>query len=133
VLGEREIRRLEREQGRPLASADLGCGADGRRLLHRCDLVLWPDYPDAGLPVAVEVELTSKAPARLTAICRAWARCREVAGVLYLAPADVQRALARAVERASAADRIVVVGLDALPTRRARADAPHSRFVPSGA
>jgi hypothetical protein len=133
VLGEREIRLLERELGRPLASAELGFGAHGELLLHRCDLVLWPAGPDAGLPVAVEVELTRKAPERLAAICRAWARCREVAGVLYLAPADVRSALTRAVERASAGDRVVVVDLDALPARREQRDGSRPRFVPSGA
>ena len=133
VLGEREVRLLERELGRPLASADLGLGAHGELLLHRCDLVLWPDRPDAGLPVAVEVELTRKAPARLAAICRAWARCREVAGVLYLAPAEVRSALTRAVERASAGERIVVVDLDALPARREQRGGPRARFVSSGA
>jgi hypothetical protein len=119
VLGERELRRDERELGVPLASARLGIGPNGGRLLHRPDLVLWPEASgDAdGLPVAVEVELTIKAPRRLTDICQAWARCRTVAGALYIAPPEVQRALERAIARAQAHDRIVVVGLDALPYR----------------
>jgi hypothetical protein len=115
VLGERELRRDERELGVQPASARVGVGSHGEPLLHRPDLVLWPDASEAGLPVAVEVELTVKAPRRLTSICRAWARCRTVAGVLYLAPPDVERALERAIERARAHERIVVVGLDALP------------------
>ena len=115
VLGERDLRRHERERGAPLASAHLGSGPGGERLLHRPDLVLWPEEAGAGLPVAVEVELSVKAPRRLAAICRAWARCREVGGVLYLAAPEAERALLRAVEQADAAARIVVVPLAALP------------------
>ena len=115
VLGERELRRDERELRAPLASARVGIGLYGEPLLHRPDLVLWPDESEACLPVAIEVELTIKAPRRLTDICLAWARCRTVAGVLYIAPPEVERALKRAVDRANAHERIVVVGLDALP------------------
>ncbi len=150
VLGERELRRDERERGEVLASARLaGISADGGPKLHRPDLVLWPqessgsergdgDCDGAGdrepesewgreldrerepesepepLPVAVEVELTVKGPERLTGICLAWARCRTVAGVLYLAPPEVQRALQRAIARAQAQEQIVILGLDAL-------------------
>lgn len=132
VMGERELRRDERERGEVLASAPLaGMSADGWPKLHRPDLVLWPQESTgagctdgsqeseakselAPLPVAVEVELTVKGPERLTGICLAWARCRTVAGVLYLAPPEVQRALQRAIARAQAQERIVVVGLDAL-------------------
>jgi hypothetical protein len=117
VLGERELRRDERERGVPLASARLGIAPDGGPLLHRPDLVLWPEgsEDEGGLPVAVEVELTVKAPRRLADICRAWARCRCVAGVLYLAPPEVRRALDRAIDQAQAGERIAVVGLDAVP------------------
>jgi Replication-relaxation len=115
VVGERDLRWRERERGAPLASARLGSGPDGHPLLHRPDLVLWPRAPDAGLPVAVEVELAVKAPRRLAAICGAWARCREVAGVLYLAAPEAKRAVLRAIEQADAASQIVVVPLAALP------------------
>jgi hypothetical protein len=117
VQGERELRRDEREQRRALASAELGVGPDGVSLAHRPDLVLWPeeDADPPALPVAVEVELTVKAPRRLADICRAWARARCVAGVLYLAPADVQGAVQRAIDRAHADERVVVVPLDSLP------------------
>jgi hypothetical protein len=117
VLGERELRRDERERGVPLASARLGIAPDGGPLLHRPDLVLWPEglEDEGGLPVAVEVELTVKAPRRLADICRAWARCRCVAGVLYLAPPEVRRALDRAIDQAQAGERIAVLGLDAVP------------------
>src|SRR5271154_784592 len=113
VLGERELRRDERERGAAIASAFLGRGSHGVPMLHRPDLVLWPTGRAAGLPVAVEVELTVKAPARLHAICLAWARCTCVAGVLYLAPPEVWRALERALAGAHAGERIVVVALDA--------------------
>lgn len=129
VLGERELRRDERERGVALASARLGIAPDGGPLLHRPDLVLWPrDVQDAqdvgdtevgacgdGLPVAVEVELTVKAPQRLAEICGAWARCRCVAGVLYLGPPEVRRALVRALDQVEAGERIAVLGLDAVP------------------
>lgn len=116
VLGERELRRDERERGVPLASARLGATPNGGPLLHRPDLVLWPHgfEREGHLPVAVEVELTVKAPRRLADICRAWARCRCVAGVLYLAPPEVQRALHRAIDQARAGERIVVVPLKVL-------------------
>jgi hypothetical protein len=121
VLGERELRRDERARGAQLASAHIGIGPDRRRLLHRPDLVLWPNDPDDGLPVAVEVELSVKSPRRLADICRAWARSQCVAGTLYLVSPDAGRAVERAVEETQAGDRIVVVGLDALPRREAEA------------
>jgi len=114
VLGERELRRDERELGAPVASARMALESHSEPLLHRPDLVLLPGEPTGDLPVAVEVELTSKAPRRLTDICRAWARCRTVAGVVYIAPPEVRRALERAIARAHAHERIVVVGPDAL-------------------
>jgi hypothetical protein len=118
VLGERELRRDERECGRPLASATVGIARAGGPMLHRPDLVLRPTRPADGLPVAVEVELTVKAPRRLAGICTAWARCRCVAGVLYLVPPEVEQAVRRAVEAARASERIAVVPLEALPSLR---------------
>ncbi len=108
VQGERELRRDERLAGRALASARLGTAPDGAPALHRADLILWPHREDA-LPVAVEVELTVKAPRRLAVICRAWARCQLVEAVLYYAPPDVSRAVRRAIEEAHAGDRVVVL------------------------
>jgi hypothetical protein len=116
VEGERELRRDEQRAGRPLASARLGMAGDGGPALHRADLVLWPHH--GGAPVAVEVELTVKAPRRLVAICRAWARCGLVDGVLYYAPSSVAGALRRAIAAAQAGDRVVVLPLES--------------FVPSG-
>jgi hypothetical protein len=112
LVGEHELRRDEREQGRALASARLGHGAEDS--LHRPDLVLWPRRSEDGLPVAVEVELTTKGSRRLVDICRAWARCRAVAGVIYLAPEDVERALLRAIAEACASEQVVVVPLASL-------------------
>lgn len=115
VIGERELGRDEREYGRPLASVQLGWAWQERNAMHRPDLVLWPSAED-GLPVAVEVELTIKAHQRLVEICRAWARSRAVGGVLYFAPADVERALCRAIDEAHASERIVVLPMDSLPS-----------------
>jgi hypothetical protein len=117
VLGERELRRDESARGAELASARVGIGPGGRRLLHRPDLVLSPCVQEDALPVAVEVELSVKSPRRLAGICQAWARCQCVAGVLYLVSPGVGPAVARAVAEAQASERIVVVGLDALPRR----------------
>lgn len=126
ALGERELRSAERAGGRPLASARMAALRAGATGLHRPDLVLVPRLAGAEQPVAVEVELSVKAPQRLRAICRAWERCRTVAGVVYLVSPQVEAALLRAVQ-ATNASRIAVVPLDALPSWQA--DAP--RTIPS--
>jgi hypothetical protein len=108
VGGERELRAFERAEGRALASAEVGMARDGGIALHRPDLVLW----GAALPIAVEVELTVKAPERLAAIVRGWARSRITSGVLYYATPSAARALARAVRSESADRRVVALGLD---------------------
>ena len=110
VGGERELRRDEREAGMPLASARLAAPGAHGRAWHRPDLVLWPAAGE-DRPTAVEVELTVKAPRRLDDICRAWARARCVAGVLYLAVPSVKPAIERAVARADADDRVLVLAL----------------------
>ncbi|HXP36518.1 MAG TPA: hypothetical protein VN817_02025 [Solirubrobacteraceae bacterium] len=115
VSGERELRRRERASGTPIASAVLSRTSDRGRQLHRPDLVIWPAASAYGLPLAVEVELTIKAPRRLAEICRAWARSRHVDGVLYIAPAEVRRALERAIATAQAGERIAVVPLETMP------------------
>ncbi len=109
-----------------LASAAVGTAPGGGALLHRPDLVLWPGGDEAGrcataqqdepaqLPVAIEVELTVKAPRRLAAICRGWARCRQVAGVVYVVSPEVNGPLLRAIEHACAGEQIVVLPLAAL-------------------
>jgi hypothetical protein len=132
VLGERELRRDERERGAALASARLGTSPAGGPLLHRPDLVLWPNRADDGLPVAVEVELTIKSPRRLADICRAWARCRCVAGAVYLAPPEVEQAVERAARAVDAGERIAIVPLDAVTHPQPVAAAPSERTIPSG-
>lgn len=120
VEGERELRRAENDCGRPLASAVLGRGSDGELRLHRPDLVLWPRADgvthgasvECGGPVAVEVELTVKAPRRLAELVRCWARCSLVDGVLYCAAPAALRAVERAVAGERAGDRILVVDLE---------------------
>ncbi len=102
VHSERELRAWERACGGVVASAELRFGPCGARERHRPDLVCVPVARDE-LPVAVEVELTVKAPARLREIVRGWARCRCVAHVVYYASPPVMRPLARAIadERAA--------------------------------
>ncbi len=123
VMGERELRRDERDAGTALASAHLGGDANGTESLHRPDIVLWAKGSTEEPPVAVEVELTVKAPRRLLQICRAWARCRCVAGTIYLAAPEVQRPLARAIESAHAGRRIALIELDALAEPASRTPA----------
>jgi hypothetical protein len=118
VVGERELRALEREVGRPLASAELGLALDGGYVRHRPDLVLWPVGQTAvpGAPVlAIEVELTVKAAARLRAIVRGWARSRLVVAVVYYASSDALPALRRAVAAEQAGEMVHVLGLDSVP------------------
>jgi len=128
VEGERELRRYERLRGRPLASARARTGSAGEVALHRPDLVLWP-RAGVGLPVAVEVELAVKAPRRLAEICRSWARCREVEGVIYLAAAGAQRALVRAIEDTRADGRVLVLPLHALDGALGGASLPAERTI----
>lgn len=108
MLGEREIRAIEVDNGHLFASAQLGAMID-RPALHRPDLALVA--PGGGV-VAVEVELSVKAAGRLSAICRGWARSRHLEHVYYLAAERPARALARAIRAVEATDRISVVGLD---------------------
>jgi hypothetical protein len=109
VWGEPRLRAAERQAGEPVASAQRGTLPDGRPRLRRPDLVL---FPDAALPVAVEVELSVKAAGRLQAICRAWARCRFVSEVRYYAPPHVARAVSRAVSVVHANDAIRILNLE---------------------
>lgn len=126
LMGEHELLRSEREAGRALVSAQLGGGAGAglAAARHRPDLALWPRACAPALPIAVEVELTVKASARLRDICRAWARCRRVAGVLYVAAPGVLRALERALADAHAGGRVLVAEL---------AEVLAEKSVPSGA
>ena len=109
VLSEREIRLQESEEGELIASARLGELPGGRPALHRPDLAL---IAPGGSTVAVEVELSVKAPRRLAAICRSWARARHIRGVYYLAAPAVARAVERAIAETRSEDRIVVLPID---------------------
>jgi hypothetical protein len=102
LRGEREIRALERGRERPVASAELGETASGARRLHLADLVVLGERT-----LAVEVELTPKAPRRLEEIVRAWRRARWVDEIRYYVPSGSTRAgLERAISRAHAGERI---------------------------
>ena len=106
VLTEREFRFAEQIEGHRIASATVR--GDGRRQLHRADLAI---LADTGT-IAVEVELTPKAPRRLQQLVRAWGYAtfdKEPAEVRYLcAPGQTRRAVERAVEKVRIAEGIVV-------------------------
>ena len=107
VLSEREIRLAEQIEGRRIAAAELDASS-GRPRLHRADLAILAEEGT----IAVEVELTPKAPWRLGQIIRAWrwaAAAREVAEVHYLcAPGQTRRAVERAAEDVLRGGHIVI-------------------------
>jgi hypothetical protein len=108
LMSERELRFAELEASKPIASAIVGELPDGRPMLHRPDLVV----RDNGRTMAIEVELTSKAPRRLERIVRSWRRARYVDRVLYLVSAGpTQRAVERAVAATHSQERVQVVDL----------------------
>ncbi len=106
VLGEREVRDIERGSESLLGSCRVG-ELGGEPRLHRPDLAL----SSGGRVIAVEVELSLKAPRRLLAICTGWARARHVAHIYYLASPEVAAAVTRAIARARAEDQITVLPL----------------------
>lgn len=109
VWGEREIKARELAcEGMLLASARVG-SIGSVPMLHRPDLAL---VSPSGRLLAVEVELSVKAPARLVRICRGWARARHLAHVYYLATPNAARAVGRAVQATSASDRVTVLALN---------------------
>jgi hypothetical protein len=108
VVSEREIRVAESDADELVASVRVGELPGGRPALHRPDLaVISPE----GRVLAVEVELSVKAPRRLAGICRGYARARHVECVYYLAALAPARAVNRAVAETRAQDRIVVLAL----------------------
>ncbi len=108
VMSEREIRVSESERGELVASVKVGEAPGGRPALHRPDLaVVSPE----GRVLAVELELSVKAPRRLAAICRGYARARHVERVYYLAATAPARAVSRAVAGMRAEDRVTVLAL----------------------
>lgn len=106
ILSERELRLLERIEGRPVASAQVGELPSGAPRLHRPDLAVITD----GRPIAIEVELTPKAPHRLMGLIRSWRRASWVGEVRYYCePGQTRRAVERAIEKTHAGDRIRVL------------------------
>lgn len=110
VIVERELHREEREQKRRLASVEVRRHGEARS--HYPDIVIWPpsqsDSPPP-LPIAVEVELTLKSKEQLTAICRAFARSRQIEGALYYAETlQLEERLLDTIEAIKAEEMIVV-------------------------
>lgn len=105
LLTERELLSAERVEGRSIASAPLAQhGRDGR---HRPDLAIVTDTAT----IAVEVELTAKAPRRLEQIVRAWRRAAHVDRVDYhCGSAGVRRAVERAVAATHSGEKVRVLG-----------------------
>jgi hypothetical protein len=106
LLSERDIRAEESDRVELVASARLGELPGGRTALHRPDLAL---ISAEGRTLAVEVELSIKAPRRLAAICRAWARARHVSHIYYFATPAVARAVDRAIAETRAENRITIL------------------------
>lgn len=103
VLTERELRLLERIEGRAIASAKVGELPGGGPRLHRPDLVIVTDER----PISVEVELTPKGASRLEGLIRAWRRANWVDEVRYLCePGATMRGVERAVRKVRAEDRV---------------------------
>jgi hypothetical protein len=104
VGGVREIRAAARAIGREVAAVQVGA------TWHLPDLVVWgPAGP--GLPggMAVEVELTAKAPRRLEQIVRGWRRAVSqgvTSPVLYVCSPEALRAVARAVAATEAQQQV---------------------------
>jgi hypothetical protein len=111
LMTERELRFAELDAPKPIASAIVDELPDGGPMLHRPDLVV----RENGNVIAIEVELTPKAPRRLERIVRSWRRARHVAQTLYLCPpGPTQRAVERAIERTHATERVGVRELGSL-------------------
>lgn len=111
VGGVGEIRAAERATGRPVATAEVGSSA------HLPDLVVWGSG-GAGHPggLAVEVELTAKAPRRLEQIVRGWRRAASqgvVRGVLYVCSPEALRAVDRAITVADAHEQVRMAAMPA--------------------
>ena len=108
VISAAELRFEEGLAGKPIASAVLGERRSGQPHLHRPDLAIVA----AERPVAVEVELTPKAPERLYRIVRAWRRASCVSEVrYYCAPGLTRRAVERAIDRSHARERVRIFDL----------------------
>jgi hypothetical protein len=117
VIGEPELRALQRRGSTVVPSAVLGRDRLGLPVAHRADLALMPASSAGAQPILIEVELSVKAPGRLLEICRAWARCRGIAGVIYLVAPIVEAPLQRAIDGAQASAVVTAVPLAQLLAR----------------
>lgn len=108
VLSDRELRGIESENDALYGSAQIG-QIHGFPQLRHPDLAL---VSPSGRVAPVEVELTNKGVARLTPICRGWARARHIERVYYLAAPRVAPTVERAAKKANACDRIWVLPVE---------------------
>lgn len=108
VLSERELLFAEQIAGHPIASARVGELPNGRPRLHRPDLAVLTDEGT----IAIEVELTPKAPQRLQGLIRGWRFAigtHQLIEVHYLcAPGQTRRAIERAVHSVRAEGCIAI-------------------------
>jgi hypothetical protein len=105
VLTEREFTWREQSEGKEIASIDVaGSGSRGLPRKHRADLAVLSEKGT----IAIEVELTAKAPTRLEGLLRAWRRAQVeqvVSEVHYLcAPGKTRRAVERAATKVQVQD-----------------------------
>jgi hypothetical protein len=108
VISERELRRLEAGSERPIGSCVVGEHRGDYEALHRPDLLV----TDNGSPIAIEVELTPKAPRRLEGIVRGFRRARHLERTIYVVgDRTTRRAVERAVRTVRAGERVQVVDL----------------------
>jgi hypothetical protein len=108
LVTERELRAADTGRDGPRYAAALGDRLpSGQPRLHLPDLAIVDEHD---LPVAVELERTSKGTTRLTRIIRAYARARHLAGVrYYVTSPSVERAVTTAVRREAAEELIEVI------------------------
>lgn len=106
IWSERDLRLTEVTEGRCPASIKIGGLASDIPRRHRPDLaVISPEYT-----IAVEVELSLKAPRRLETILRGWRRAGDVDEVRYYCPpGPVTRGVERAVSRTQTADKVRIL------------------------
>ncbi len=111
VFTEQQVALAEAIEQTRIASTEISDLPDGRPRFHRADLLVSGEKP-----IAVEVELTPKAPYRLRSIIRAWRRAQCVTQVRYYCrEGAAHRAVTRAVqavgadETEEAREKIVVI------------------------
>lgn len=106
ILTERDLILAECIEGKPIAAAKCGQRPDGAPRWHRPDLAVMA----GNRLIAVEIELTPKAPRRLEMILRGWRRAGGVDEVrYYCAPGSTRRAVERAVQRTCTEERVRIL------------------------